>query len=378
MTYRLRNILIAVGLAVVAALLTVFYVSNYKSSVRSDSETVSVLVAAQDIPQGTLGSAGHREEDAGDAGDPAQGDRQRHDLEARGHLGPDRHAADLHRRAGDGTPLRPDLEAAGVRDQLKGTYRAMQIKGDTNQILSGVLRPGDHVDVVGNIKFPSEDSPKHFSKVVLQRRARAAHLGRGRRTALPSSTRTAATAGSCCVSPTHRRRSSTSSTPTTTGGWRCGRASTTRTSPDAALIDDAVSILKAGLGRDNANVPTERRVTEHERPRARRTTASSGSASTSRGPATGSPRSSRHSRPTTSSSWSARPRASRRRRRRSPAATSTRSCTRPAARSTRPRSWRRFASTRGRRSSCSPRATARGCSRRRSRTASPTSSRCRS
>ena len=52
MSYRLRNILIAVGLAVVAALLTVFYVSNYKSSVRSDAETVSVLVAAQDIPRG--------------------------------------------------------------------------------------------------------------------------------------------------------------------------------------------------------------------------------------------------------------------------------------------------------------------------------------
>ena len=55
MTYRLRNILIAVGLAVVAALLTVFYVSNYKSNVRADSETVSVLVAARDIPQGMLG-----------------------------------------------------------------------------------------------------------------------------------------------------------------------------------------------------------------------------------------------------------------------------------------------------------------------------------
>ena len=56
MTYRARNILIAVVLAGVAALLTVFYVSNYKSNVRSSSETISVLVAAQDIPQGMLGS----------------------------------------------------------------------------------------------------------------------------------------------------------------------------------------------------------------------------------------------------------------------------------------------------------------------------------
>ena len=35
MTYRMRNILIAVALAGFAALLVTFYVSNYKSSVNS-------------------------------------------------------------------------------------------------------------------------------------------------------------------------------------------------------------------------------------------------------------------------------------------------------------------------------------------------------
>ena len=59
------------------------------------------------------------------------------------------------------------LEAAGVRDQLRGTYRVMQIKGSDAQILSGVLRPGDHVDFVGSIKFPDESGQKHFAKVVL-------------------------------------------------------------------------------------------------------------------------------------------------------------------------------------------------------------------
>ena len=34
MTYRLRNIGIAIALAVVAALLTTFYVTNYKRSVQ--------------------------------------------------------------------------------------------------------------------------------------------------------------------------------------------------------------------------------------------------------------------------------------------------------------------------------------------------------
>jgi pilus assembly protein CpaB len=59
------------------------------------------------------------------------------------------------------------VESAGVRDRLGGTWRAIQIKGNPNQILSGVLRPGDHVDFMGSIKFPAEDSAKHFTKVVL-------------------------------------------------------------------------------------------------------------------------------------------------------------------------------------------------------------------
>jgi Flp pilus assembly protein CpaB len=248
MTYRLRNILIAVGLAVVAALLTVFYVSNYKSSVRSDSETVSVLVAAKDIPQGTLGS----------------------DVVARHMLTTEQ----IPRKAiVNGTISKPtDIQGliatqpiyigeqvtarrfgpvseAGVRTQLKGTYRAIQIKGNPNQILSGVLRPGDHVDFVGSIKFPSEDSAKHFSKVVL-------------RDVLVLRTSGEANTKATVVDPTGG------------GGWVMLRLTDAqaqrlyfvyanddwwlalrpglndRNSPDAATIDDAVSVLRAGLGSD--------------------------------------------------------------------------------------------------------------------------------
>jgi pilus assembly protein CpaB len=167
MTYRVRNILIAVGLAVVAALLTVFYVSNYKDSVRSQGETVKVLVAARDIPLGTLGST-------------VVADKM---LTTR----------EIPRKAiVNGTIAKPEdvkslivtqpiyigeqvtarrfgpITEAGVRTQLKGTYRAMQFKGDPNQILAGVLRPGDHVDVVASVRWPREDSSYHFTKVILR------------------------------------------------------------------------------------------------------------------------------------------------------------------------------------------------------------------
>ena len=56
MTYRLRNIAVAVGLALVAALLTTFYVANYKRHVRQSESTVKVYVAKRDVPQGTSGA----------------------------------------------------------------------------------------------------------------------------------------------------------------------------------------------------------------------------------------------------------------------------------------------------------------------------------
>jgi Flp pilus assembly protein CpaB len=37
----------------------------------------------------------------------------------------------------------------GIRAQIKGTQRAYQLPGDSNQLLAGTLQAGDHVDVVG-------------------------------------------------------------------------------------------------------------------------------------------------------------------------------------------------------------------------------------
>src|SRR3982751_2100494 len=56
MTYRVKNIGIAVVLAALAGLLTIFYVANYKRHVQHGETKVSVLVAARDIPAGTTGS----------------------------------------------------------------------------------------------------------------------------------------------------------------------------------------------------------------------------------------------------------------------------------------------------------------------------------
>ena len=54
MSYRMRNILIAVALAGFAALLVTFYVSNYKKSVQHQQAAVTVRGLAD------RGSGGHR------------------------------------------------------------------------------------------------------------------------------------------------------------------------------------------------------------------------------------------------------------------------------------------------------------------------------
>src|SRR4051794_36571751 len=56
MAYRARNILIAVALAAVAALLTSFYVTSYKRHVQRGEDHVTVLVAKKDIVVGASGA----------------------------------------------------------------------------------------------------------------------------------------------------------------------------------------------------------------------------------------------------------------------------------------------------------------------------------
>jgi pilus assembly protein CpaB len=149
MTYRVRNIVIAVALALAAGLLSLFYVSNYKANVQHQEKAVSVFVAKNDIPVGTPGAdivrrhllvssqITSRSVVPGAISDPAQ-------------------IANLVTTepilAKEQVTLRRFANHAelGPRAQLHGTLRAISIEGDSAQVLAGVLKPGDHVDVVAS------------------------------------------------------------------------------------------------------------------------------------------------------------------------------------------------------------------------------------
>lgn len=164
MTYRLRNIAIAVALAVLAAMIVSFYVKQQKEDLQRGQTLTAVYVATEDIPEGTPGSdvAGKvtRVEVAKDAVAPGA-IVQPEDLEGKV-------STQVIYANEQITLLRfSDPTAQGIRSQLSGTLRAMQVPGDEHQLLAGTLKDGDRVDVVGSWNVP-ESAKNHFSRTILR------------------------------------------------------------------------------------------------------------------------------------------------------------------------------------------------------------------
>src|SRR3569623_2101268 len=139
MTYRIRNVLIAVGLALVAMMLTLFYVTNYKRSVQKDGQNVQVYVVARDVVAGTAGA------DIVKSHQLKLVSVQRKDVVPGAISSPDQISnlvASGPLYAGEQVTVRrfTDVAAQGIRAQLKGTMRAVQLAGDPTQLLSGTLQ----------------------------------------------------------------------------------------------------------------------------------------------------------------------------------------------------------------------------------------------
>jgi pilus assembly protein CpaB len=150
MSYRVRNILIAVVLAAIAVALTAVYVTNYRKDVEQGRDLVTVLVAEKDIAVGTPGSE--------IAENLVSKEVERRNV-VPGAITNATQVANLVAAqpvyAGEQVTARrfEPVEQQGVHGQLSGTLRAVSVPGDTDQILVGTLKAGDHVDVVANIPF---------------------------------------------------------------------------------------------------------------------------------------------------------------------------------------------------------------------------------
>jgi Flp pilus assembly protein CpaB len=166
MTYRIRNLLIAAGLALLAMMLTLFYVTNYKASVQHGQSNTTVYVAAHDIEAGVTGA------------DLTKGHALRATQVPKRSVVPGAISSPDQVQslvlsaplfAGEQVTLRrfTDVAAEGVRAQLKGTMRAVQISGTADQMLDGTLHAGDHVDLVANLRTDAEKAA-NASRIVLR------------------------------------------------------------------------------------------------------------------------------------------------------------------------------------------------------------------
>lgn len=164
MSYRLRNIGIAVALAVLAALLTIFYVTNYKKSVQQGEDLVPVWVAARDIPVGTSGS------ELGDRNLLRPQEIAKRSVVPGAISKPEQIeqlVATEKVYAGEQLTLNRfhPLGEQGIKAQLKGRLRAFEIAGSEHQLLMGTLEEGDHVDFVGSLEI---GNGLKLTKVVLR------------------------------------------------------------------------------------------------------------------------------------------------------------------------------------------------------------------
>jgi Flp pilus assembly protein CpaB len=151
-SYRTRNVAMAAGLAVVAAILVAVYVTSYRHRVDSGAGLVAVYVAAKDIPANTnataLSGGGYLHHEnvprrtvvAGAITTPHQ-------------LGQTVSAARI--LAGEQITVRQfrPLVQKGILGEIAGNQRAVLVPGDPNQLLVGQVRDGSHVDVVANIQY---------------------------------------------------------------------------------------------------------------------------------------------------------------------------------------------------------------------------------
>jgi len=162
--YRIRNIVIAAALAAAAVLLTIVYVSSARKHDATQKQSVTVYTVNGNYGIGTPGSkiAGHLT-----ALTVTRAQMAPHTVTNPNQIRNLYLAQPVY--AGEQLSLLRFAPAnqQGIRTQLTGTERAVQVPGDENQLLAGTLVAGDRVDVVANLKNPNNQNDIQ-SQVVLR------------------------------------------------------------------------------------------------------------------------------------------------------------------------------------------------------------------
>jgi Flp pilus assembly protein CpaB len=166
MTYQFRNFAVAAALAALAGVLTIVYVKSSNEQQKQKATPVTVLVATRDIAPGTKGSDLLRKHyvkaTAVAYGQAASGAvRQADALDAL--------VVQEKIYKGEQVTSRrfTTTDAQGVRGEISGRFRAVELPGDAHQVLAGTLEAGDRVDILGSWTKP-EGSQHHVSGIIVR------------------------------------------------------------------------------------------------------------------------------------------------------------------------------------------------------------------
>ena len=164
MSYSVRNIVIALILAVVAAGLVIMYTSNVKHNADQSIKTTTVVVAKGDIvagtPLNTLVDGG-----AFTTRQVATKDVVPGAFTSISSLNTSLATATNITAGAQVTPaMFSDSKDTAIVNQIHGTMRAVQLAFNANRVLGGTLKAGDHVDIFGEITIQSSRNNSQFSQ----------------------------------------------------------------------------------------------------------------------------------------------------------------------------------------------------------------------
>jgi pilus assembly protein CpaB len=164
MSYSVRNIVIALILAVVAAGLVIMYTSNVKHNADQSIKTTTVVVAKGDIvagtPLNTLVDGG-----AFTTRQVATKDVVPGAFTSISSLNTSLATATNITAGAQVTPaMFSDSKDTAIVNQIHGTMRAVQVAFNANRVLGGTLKAGDHVDIYGEITIQSSRNNSQFSQ----------------------------------------------------------------------------------------------------------------------------------------------------------------------------------------------------------------------
>jgi len=164
MSYSVRNIVIALILAVVAAGLVIMYTSNVKSQADKSIKTTTVVVSKGDIVAGTPVST-LVEGGAFTTRSVATKDVVPGAFTSVNSLNTSL-ATDTNITAG--AQITPAMfsssKDSAIVNQIRGTMRGVQVAFNANRVLGGTLKAGDRIDIYGEMTIQASSNSNKFSQ----------------------------------------------------------------------------------------------------------------------------------------------------------------------------------------------------------------------